>query len=579
MAQSSYALTIEALDKAPSFVKENLEYPTSLFDSVAVDIELQRIILELHGQAYLEASFDRIERNKKETKAYLHVGEQYKWAQLKNGNVEDVFLEQIGFREQLYSGKPFHFKEVRKLQESLLSYAEDNGYPFAAVWLDSIEVKNGEIAAQLFMRKNKLILIDEVKVTGNAKVSQAYLTNYLGIKKGTLYSKSKILKIRNRIKELPFIKEVRDLSITFKGEQATINLYLNKKKASRFDFLIGLAPNSDQFAIRRFLITGTFNADMHNQFGLGERIFAEFQQLRPGTQDLEIELAYPYVLNLPFGVETSFDLYKRDTSYLDVIYDVGIQYLFEGGNYIKAYWNTASTTLLSIDEDRIRNTKSLPKNLDLSNASFGLEYALQRLDYRFNPRKGWSIFARGGAGFKRIKENSAITGIQDSSEPMFEFRSLYDSLETQTFQYKVDLKIERYFPFFKRTTLKTAVELGGIISEQSIFQNEQYRIGGNRRLRGFDEEAVQASRFAIFTLEYRFLIGQNAYLYAFGDYGYVEDRTNEVNRTDRPIGFGAGMTFDTKVGVFGISYALGRRFDDPIDFRAAKIHFGYVSLF
>ena len=98
-------------------------------------------------------------------------------------------------------------------------------------------------------------------------------------------------------------------------------------------------------------------------------------------------------------------------------------------------------------------------------------------------------------------------------------------------------------------------------------------------LRGFDEESIFATLFAVGTLEYRLLLGKNSYLYVFADYAYVEDETNERSITDTPLGFGTGLTFDTKVGVFGISYALGRQLGNPVDFRAAKIHFGYVSFF
>ncbi|MCB0566000.1 MAG: hypothetical protein KDD01_16640, partial [Phaeodactylibacter sp.] len=72
---------------------------------------------------------------------------------------------------------------------------------------------------------------------------------------------------------------------------------------------------------------------------------------------------------------------------------------------------------------------------------------------------------------------------------------------------------------------------------------------------------------------------QNSYLYAFGDYAYVEDKTSTKNITDQPYGFGAGITFETAVGLFGVSLAYGKRLDNPIDFSAPKVHFGYVSLF
>jgi hypothetical protein len=48
---------------------------------------------------------------------------------------------------------------------------------------------------------------------------------------------------------------------------------------------------------------------------------------------------------------------------------------------------------------------------------------------------------------------------------------------------------------------------------------------------------------------------------------------------DFPFGFGAGTTFETKVGLFGLTYALGQQQDNPISFKTGKIHFGYVNYF
>jgi len=49
--------------------------------------------------------------------------------------------------------------------------------------------------------------------------------------------------------------------------------------------------------------------------------------------------------------------------------------------------------------------------------------------------------------------------------------------------------------------------------------------------------------------------------------------------TDTPIGFGAGTSFETKAGIFSLTYALGRQFNNPVELRGGKIHFGFTSLF
>ncbi len=573
--QGQVHLDIVPLDTTPAFVERHLKPQKSYPDSTLASAFLSEKIRELRLESYLEASVDGLVwRDSSSLTALLHLGPSYEWVQLQADSVPELFLDAAGFRERLYRGRPFRFAQARRLQERVLEYAENHGYPFAQVWLSDISLGKGKALCRLRLDRGPLILFEEIEVEGDAKISKAYLSNYLGIKEGTPYDNGRVLRIRNRIRELPFLKLDQDPVVTFLGGRAEPRLLLSKKRASRFDFVIGVLPQNAsgrQENNRNLLITGTFNGELQNQFGLGERIYAAFEQLRPETQELELEFNYPYVLGLPFGADFRFNLYKRDTSFLDLESDLGIQYLFEGGNYIKAFWNNRSSSLLAVDEQQLEQREQLPPTLDVRNAYFGLEYALQRLDYRFNPRKGWAAFLRAGAGVKRIERNNRIVELG--------YGELYDTLTLRTFQYKLNTRLEGYLPLFSRSTIKGSLQGGAIIAEEPIFFNEQFRIGGNRLLRGFDEESIFATSYGVATLEYRLLIGQNSYLYAFGDYAYVEDKTRTKSVTDRPYGFGAGITFETAVGLFGVSLAYGKRLDNPIDFSAPKVHFGYVSLF
>ena len=570
----NYELSVKWIKPPPKGLEEKLDIDTTPIDSLNTIRELRKTILKLQAQAYLEASIDSLTVADSTFTAYFYLGKTYKWANLTNGNVENAFLDQVGYREKLFQNKPFNYKEIVKLQESLLAYAENNGHPFAAVWLDNIQVKQGAISATLWMNKGKLVMIKDLSIKGDAKISKTYLRNYLGVKTGSLYSKDKILKIKTRLRELPFLQEKRNATITFEDKNATINLDLKKKKASRFDFLIGVLPggqgnNPQQERAQKLLLTGTFDVEMHNQFGLGEKIFVSFERLRPETQELELSFAYPYVLETPFGIDLHFNQYKRDSTYTDVAFDIGFQYLFEGGNYIKAFWNNAASNLISVDTNDIKKGISL-NNLDVSNTSYGLEYSLQKLDYRFNPRRGWSVFFRGGAGFKKIPQNNKILEVDET---------FYDSLQLRTFQFRLKGAIEKYFPLFRNVALKTAAQGGIIFSESAIYQNEQYRIGGNRLLRGFDEESIFATFYSVFTIETRLLVGQNSYFYAFGDFAYLENKTTTIRSFDRPYGVGLGLTFETGVGVFGLSLAAGSQQGNPVNFGNPKIHFGYVNYF
>jgi len=123
------------------------------------------------------------------------------------------------------------------------------------------------------------------------------------------------------------------------------------------------------------------------------------------------------------------------------------------------------------------------------------------------------------------------------------------------------------------------VQSGLKLAQEDLFLNELYRLGGSKQLRGFDEQTVFSDIYNILTLEYRLLLGENSYLAAFGDYGFVRNDLLDTNKWDNPIGIGAGLNFETGAGIFGISTAVGKTREIPFNFRNAKIHFGYLSVF
>ncbi len=117
-----------------------------------------------------------------------------------------------------------------------------------------------------------------------------------------------------------------------------------------------------------------------------------------------------------------------------------------------------------------------------------------------------------------------------------------------------------------------------LYSAPVIYSNEAYRYGGLSSQRGFNEEELYSTAQTTFTAEYRFLVDRNSFAFAFFDQSWYENNSLQYYN-DKPMGFGVGFSFGTNIGIFSISYALGKQFDNPILFRNSKIHFGYIAYF
>ncbi|MBK7183778.1 MAG: hypothetical protein IPH89_13075 [Bacteroidetes bacterium] len=523
--------------------------------------ELQKVLFQCFDNAYLAAEYDSVITDSLKQTIYLAFGNQYKWATLKHGNVDEGVLSEIGFREKLYTNKPVSYRDVKRLQEKLITYYENNGFPFASVKLDSIVIQDNQFLAVMNLQKHSEQKIDSITITGNAKIAPVYIYNYLGIKPGSRYNESQLKKVNIRMAELQFVRSTKPAVVVFGEKQNKLLLSLEKKRASQFDGILGVLPDNKTGKI---LFTGDVRLRLQNGLGRGELIDLNWRKMQTQTQDLKLRLVYPFIFKTPFGIDYNFKLYKKDTTFIDVNQNIGVQYLFIGGNYFKVFYNNKTSTLLSTKGLEFITT--LPSYADVQTNMYGIGYKLERLDYRINPRKGFYLIVNASAGTKKIKKNAKIN------------QEVYDQISLNSTQYNGDFEASLFIPIAGRSTVKIG-NSSGFVNGENTFQNELLRIGGLKTLRGFDEESIFTTSYSIFTLEYRFLLEQNSYIYLFGDGAWYENNNVKEYVNDTPIGFGAGISFETKAGIFSINYALGKQFDNPIQLRSGKIHFGIVNYF
>lgn len=585
-------LRVTLLDAEDEWLtKQRFKVAEEGLDSAKVYVALQRLLQQLHGRAYLMASVDTIFWSEGRAEAFLLRGAQYEWAALENGNIDEGLLSTVGYREHFYEGTPFYYKEIRRLQEKLLTYLEEHGYPFAQVYLDSIRLEGTTVAARLYYDRGPVVTFAPLVIKGKQRktrkgktdkvhIKSGFLSSYLGIKEGKPYNEKLIQKLQTRLQGLRYLSSYRTPYVLFQDNRATVHLFLADRPSSRVDVLLGLLPSQDPVTLQqRFDFTGTIDIDLVNPFGTGKRLQFQYEQLTLGTSDLLLRVQWPYLFQTPLGVDASFKLYRRDSSFIDIIGDVGLQYFFNGNSYLKAFWLNTTTNLINVDLERVRLTRRLPSQLDLQNSAFGLEFYYDQLDYRYNPRKGFEASVTGSVAFKTVRRNTSIEELQDPRDASFDFSTLYDTLQTNSVQYRFLAKYSQFIGLWKWSTVMLRYQGGLVWSTATIYDNETFRIGGTQRLRGFDEESIFATWYNIATLEWRFLFGRNSYAYVFGDVAYVQRNTASTFLEDVPYGVGVGVALETKVGIFALSYALGSQQGNSIQFNSGKVHFGYVYAF
>jgi hemolysin activation/secretion protein len=336
-----------------------------------------------------------------------------------------------------------------------------------------------------------------------------------------------------------------------KPGEADVYLYLKPKKSSSFDGVLGVLPDP---LTGEILFTGDIQLNLLNSFKKGETIKLEWQRLQTQTSQLDINFKYPFLFNTPLGTDFHFNLYRRDTTFSQNRVNVGLEYYFVGSNTVRIFFENQGANTIGDVENTSTELADSRTNL------FGIGATYSNLDYRFNPRKGFDLNTSIAAGRKEITS------------------ALPEDTESKSDVYNINLKSSYFVPLFKRSTMHFRLQ-GGVFLNENMFRNEIYRLGGLQTLRGFDEQAIFASAYGIGTVELRFILEQNSNLFLFFDQAYYEDQARETPVSDNPFGFGGGINFETNAGIFSLTYALGKQFDNNISFRGGKVHFGFTSFF
>ncbi len=575
--RAQYALHTEMLH-SPNLTASGLGIPSSFKDRPACTEFLYRLPGILRAKGFAAASIDSVRFDSAAAWQQLYLGEQFAWSKIKSRPEDAATLKAAGWSTLRLTGKPLEAGPLQAQENGVLDWMENNGYPFAKVWLDSVGMSESGLTATVMIDKGPLYHIDSIRINGSAHISSDFIGRYLNIPEGSIYRKERLLDISRRLRELPYLQEEHSWKATLLGTGSILDLYLKPRKSSQVDVLVGFLPNNDQLTSNKLLVTGEATANFKNPFGNGESIGFNWQQLQQKSPRLNISFQQPYLFHSSFGVNAAFSLYKKDSAFITTTGTLGIQFTASPRKVGTVFIQSSGSSLITVDTLNLIASKRLPEIADVSSVSIGASYDINTTNYRFNPVRGNELVFTGSVGTKKVRPNAQISKLTDPDQPDFKFSSLYDTMQLSAYQFRLNLTAAHYFPLSRASTLRLATNAGWYQSPNT-FRNELFQIGGYRLLRGFDEESILASHYATGTLEYRYLIGLNSYLFAFYDGGWAGNNVPGYKNNSTYMGLGIGMAFETKAGIFNISYAIGKQDSDPFAVRKAKIHLGYINFF
>ncbi len=487
--------------------------------------------------------------------AHIYLGPKMKHLKILPQNEETSALIRAvpGINEKFLTQVPLTNKDVSLLRKRLLKYLEDNGYPFAKLHFEQLTFAE-EPAVNLRIETGSLVQWSKIHIKGDLKLSRNFILTLLEIKEGDAYNEEKFQKATQRLTQVSFISMTQAPQVAFFPEGAELFLYLTKRESSAANGILGMQPNPEG----KIVFTGDIQLKLENTLGIGEQIHLVWKNLMPQTPQLNVGATLPFLFKTKFGTEAKFHLYKRDSSFLEVKGNFGLRYFLGNNSFVRGFYNFENSSILG----GAANNPLFSDGLSVRINGYGLGFERQTLDYFPNPRQGFKMDVQTIFGTRQTLPSDA-NGLTVQGTKNNIFRGTF--------------KGDYFIPFGKRSTVRLGA-LAQFYYADTIYTNEQLRFGGLQTLRGFDEESLLATTLSRLTAEYRFLLDQNSHLLVFFDQGFYENRSRAYMR-DTPFGFGAGLSFGTKAGVFSIIYGLGSQRGNPINLRDGKIHIGYFAVF
>ncbi|MEO8513223.1 MAG: POTRA domain-containing protein [Ignavibacteria bacterium] len=455
------------------------------------------------------------------------------------------------------SGKVLNSITLNSDINDILSLYEKKGYTFATISVSDIKTysDNGanKLSVNIKIDENDRIRIDNIVVEGNTTTNKNVITREITLGEGNSISRENLLEIRRRLENLGYFESVEQPKILKYKNSTVLQIRVKEGNTNTFDGILGYVPPSQTEENGYF--TGLVNLSIRNLFGTGRKVEARFKKEVKTTQELELKYLEPWLLGYPVNMNFAFLQRIEDSSFIKRDLSLKTDALVSKKVTLSAIFNfervipTSQNNLFTLFDSRV--------------LAAGVEIRYDSRDYVYNPFSGILYKTSYSVGQKKIYNASSFPE---------------EDIPVDFTVQKGAVDLDFYSSFFKRQS--SLISVHGIEIRSPRFETaDLFRLGGNSTVRGYREGQFLASRAAWGNIELRYALTRKSFAAIFYDIGYYlkpEDNFYKIPSQEGLIfGYGLGIRIETSLGMFGVSYALGR--GDAI--LEGKIHFGLINDF
>lgn len=437
--------------------------------------------------------------------------------------------------------KEFFTKNLDSVKKNINKKYIDDGFAFSRIKSQFKGQKNGIPVVELDINKNNKRTIDGFVAKGYTRVPKRFIKNLEKEFKGKNYDDKNLIAINKNFQGHPFIMLERQPQTLFTKDSTQIYLFMEKKKTNTFDGVIGFGNDKTD----KFTLNGTLNVNFKNMFNGFETVNLYWQRNPDKGQNFDLQTDIPYLLNSNVGLNMKVNIFRQDSTFANVKALPAFYYHLNSRQKIGLRGTFESSTIIDslYIQGKDYNKKGIGIFFDMTEPT-----DIDLFLYKSKLNVGYDFLATNYTG-EKIKAN----------QNQFYFFGEYN--------YHIN---GNHF-------LNIKGEGAMMDSKIDFSANELYRFGGWNSLRGFNESSLAADFYYYAGMEYRYLIGNQAFFDVFGQYGQLNNKS--LNVKPKLYSVGLGFNFFIPLGLMSFQLSNGNEFGNPFKFNDIKIHWGILSRF
>jgi outer membrane protein assembly factor BamA len=420
------------------------------------------------------------------------------------------------------------------LMERTLDLYTSRGYLFAQVQLDSLQLGKDSLTAVIRIDEGPLFKTKNYYFTGNKITRSNTLIRISGLSQAEVITPDVIAMAEDNLRRKEYISDCRIAPI----DAGTLGIEITEGRMTKAEGVFGLT--TDPVSAKKNL-NGFIDLQFLNLWGTDRAISLYWKSLKTDYRLLELSYHESGFSAYPIAGDLMFQRAQQDSAWIRIKAQVSLYYQYFSHKF--------GTELYSENLYPDSPDSTVYEKTRYYNTSLFWEY--YRTDYAPNPSSGSQFRIKSGWLFRNSESRTGSIPVNE-------------------------VDATGYYPLKGRLVLAAGLHYREI-SDRNASLYEQYKMGGFKSLRGYNEDSFNGWRLGWVNLELRYLMTRNSRIYLLIDNGFLQ--AGKQNLKSDLSGIGAGISNKTKLGTISISYALSIMDKRLADWDSGMLHMGLASSF